>query len=326
MVATGRLVRTDAPMGAALAGELMEFWTGIFGGPPDVTSDVLLGEEGPYNHDTVYLTRRGGRLAGTCLLTVSKGVPSLGAFGEVATAPADRGSGTATELCGQAVEDFRDGGGQALFLGTGNPDAARIYHRLGWRKLAGAKVMALVTDGDSPEGFLVDYFRQRGPTTVTETTPHARVPMIPLMVTPHDWQVLDANAAKFSTRYVVQHRCAGLYGSYAELTADGRGTWLCAQTGDGRVVGMATARLDDSGRCRVDGFAHRSHMDSWEELIESAMSWGVTAGASRLEARLSIEDEEKRALFEKLGFRPAGDSGGFEMDGRKVRAVRLERG
>ena len=319
-------MRTEAPLAADLAGQLMEFWAGIFGGPPDVTSDVLLGEEVSDNRDTVYLTRRGGRLAGTCLLTVSKGVPLLGALGEVATAPEHRGSGTATELCGRAVEDFRSGGGQAVFLGTGNPDAARIYHRLGWRKLAGTKVMALVADGDSPEGFLVDYFRQRGPTRVTESTPHARVPMIPLLVAPHDWQVLDGNAAKFSTRYEVQHRCTGQYGLYAELTADRRGTWLCAQTSDGRVVGMATARLDRSGGCRVDGFAHRSYMDSWEDLIESAMGWGVTAGASRLETRLSIEDEEKRALFEKLGFRLAGDSGDFEMDGRKVRAIRLERG
>ena len=153
-------------------------------------------------------------MAGTCGLTISRKVPALGGFGEVATDPALRRAGIATDLCAQAVEDFRKRGGEALFLGAGDPGPARIYHRLGWRKLAGAYVMANVTSEDSPEEFLTDYFRSLGTVEVRPASPDIRIPIIPLLVLPHDWQVLDSNAAMFSTRYATLNSCMALYRSY----------------------------------------------------------------------------------------------------------------
>ena len=102
-----------------------------------MTPEVLLGHEVPKTIITVYVRRLAGKLAGACLVATSKEMPSLGGFGEVATSPDARRSGIATQLSHQARDDFGERGGQALFLGTGNPDAARIYFRLGWRKLAG---------------------------------------------------------------------------------------------------------------------------------------------------------------------------------------------
>ena len=182
-------MRVEAPIPAPLAGELQEFWGDIFGHssehPPDVAPEVFLGSELDHNRLHVYLERRAATLAGTCALTVSKRVPILGGFGEVATHPALRGTGIATRLCGRAVEEFRAAGGQALFLGTTSPAARRIYHRLGWRKLAGADVMANISSRDTPEAFLVDYFREPGATTVVPATPAVRVPMIE--VVPKNW-------------------------------------------------------------------------------------------------------------------------------------------
>ena len=104
-----------APIPGPLAGELQEFWGAIFGfsaeHPPDVAPEVFLGSEVAHNRLNVYLERRGETLAGTCTLTVSREVPSLGGFGEVATQPALRRAGIATRLCGRAVEEFRAGGG-----------------------------------------------------------------------------------------------------------------------------------------------------------------------------------------------------------------------
>ena len=122
-------MRIEVPLTASLTRELSDFWNEIYGSPPDVSSEVLLGNE--LKHNTLYVTRRGERLAGTCLLTTSRTVPILAGVGEVATYPEFRGSGIATELCGQAVNDFRVSGGQAIFLGTVNPFAARVYYRLG---------------------------------------------------------------------------------------------------------------------------------------------------------------------------------------------------
>ena len=76
--------------------------------------------------------------------------PKFAGIGEVATRPDYRGRGIANRLCQQALEGFTANDGEVVFLGTENPDAARIYHRLGWRRIAGSTVYANVTSGDSP--------------------------------------------------------------------------------------------------------------------------------------------------------------------------------
>jgi GNAT superfamily N-acetyltransferase len=89
--------------------------------------------------------------------------PALGGLGEVATVKRFRRRGIASDLCGLARDEFRKLRGRVLFLGTGNPDEARVYHRLGWRKLTGTNVMALIAGGEWPEAFLSEYFRPGGP-------------------------------------------------------------------------------------------------------------------------------------------------------------------
>ena len=319
-------MRFEAPLEPGLTRELFDFWISIFGEPMDLPAEVFLGAELEQNDNIVYVARREGRLAGTCGMTVSRQVPGLGGFGEVATDPALRRSGIASALCAQVVDEFRGRGGEALFLGTGNPGAARIYHRLGWRKLAGANVMANITSGDSPEGFLVDYFRGLGPVEVRPASPEIRIPIIPLLVSPHDWQVLDSNAGMFSTRYATQHSCMGLYRRYGDVAADGRGAWFVAVTADGRAAGISTARLQASGGCRVDGFVHSSCLDAWYDLVNAAIRWAEAAGAQPVTADVSIEDEDKRALFEGLGFSRAGRGLPFDLDGREVVSETLELG
>ena len=315
----------ETPIDPPLVEELFEFWVAIFGGPIDVTPEALLGHEGPEARLAVYLRRIDGGLAGACLLATSTGLPSLGGFGEVATSPRFRRRGIATELCRRAVDDFRERGGQALFLGTENPGAARVYHRLGWRKLAGANLMANVSDGRSPEEFLVDYFRGLGPATVRAGTPADRVPMIPLLVSPHDWHVLDSNVGMMSTRYAVQGSCLGLYRRYSALAKEGRGAWFSAVTEGGHVVGLSTARLDRDGGCRMDAFTHGAHLRSLGDLIQAASGWGSATGASPLWTAVSAEDEEKRSLLQSAGFRSIGPAEPLDVDGRRVPAIRLER-
>ena len=317
-------MRFDAPLQAHLVDELFDFWLPIFEGQLDVTPDVLLGHEGARSLITVYAVRRGGKLAGACLVAASRDLPILGGLGEVATNPNIRRSGIATELSRQARDDFEARGGQALFLGTGNPDAARIYFRLGWRKLAGANLMVNVLNGDSPEEFLVDYFRDIGQATVRTPSPADRIPMIPLLASPHDWQVLDANAAMHSTRYAVQGSCLGLYRRYEALSKDGQGAWFCAGADRGQLVGLSTARIGSDGACLVDGFTHKAYPHSWPELAQAAIGWGVDKKASFIHAAVSVEDEEKQSLFQSIGFGKPRPREPFDLGGRQVAAIRLD--
>lgn len=316
-------MRVEVPIKPALVQELLEFWADTFGDIPDLDPGALLGKDAGNNDYYLYVTQRDGRVGGSCMTTHSLSVPSIGGFGEVATVPAIRGQGIATELCSQAVEDFASVGGQALFLGTGNGAAARIYHRLGWRKLPSTIVWANIPAGDSPESFLVELFREQAPVTISSGGPVDRVPMIPLIVTPHDWQVLDVNVSLYSSRYALVSGCMSLYPRYEVLEADGGGAWFSAHSGGGRVVGLSTAKLDDQGGCRVDGFSHGAFADARAGLIEAAASWGADRGV-RIWSSVSVEDEEKLALLESLGFQNVGTGKNFNMDGRIVGAMRLE--
>ena len=315
--------RYEIPIEQDLAEELFAFWKEIFGpGDPDIPMGVFLGDEVDHSRLITYLERDGDTLTGTCGITISRTNPRLAGFGEVATLPKYRGRGIASRLCGQAVEEFVGQGGEAVFLGTGNPDAARIYHRLGWRRIAGSYVWANVTTGDSPEEYLADYYRAPGQVSIVPGDASLRVPMIPLLLTPHDWQVLDGNlpVPMVSIRYAMQSSCMGLCRKYYDLVLRDNATWFAAQTDD-RLVGISTAKIVDSDTCSVDGFIHARFSDSYDALIGAAIQWGRSQAADRITTRLSVEDEDKQAAFESFGFRKGNVDGTFALEDREVAAV-----
>jgi GNAT superfamily N-acetyltransferase len=319
------LLRYETPLEQELAEELFEFWERIFGPhEPDVPMHVYRGSETEHNRNIVYLEREAEELTGTCGMAIGRAAPALAGFGEVATEPRWRGRGIAARVCTRALEEFRDQGGEAFFLGTDNPAAARIYHRLGWRRLAGSSIWANITGGDSPEGYLVDYFRDQSPIETTVGDASLRVPMIPLLLTPHDWQVLDGNlpAPMLSTRYAVQRSCMGLCRKYYQLVERDSGEWFAARTAKGRLVGIATAQIE-AGVGHVDGFTHGRHTSCWSELMQAAMVWADSRGASSFATRVSAEDEDKQALFASLGFERRGPSGTFDLGERRVPALEM---
>ncbi|MAG37538.1 MAG: hypothetical protein CL878_14980 [Dehalococcoidia bacterium] len=320
------IIALESPLPADLIKELAELWESTFETSYDDLRLVLAGDEVSFNRNLVYLIREGKELAGTTHLTIPREAPALGGLGEVVTVPTFRGRGIATRLCARARDDFRAHSGRALYLGTVNPAAARVYHRLGWRNLAGTTVMACATDGPSPEAFLVDYFREQGGgIKIAEGTAASRIPMIPLIVMPHDWQVLDANVALYSTRHVAQHSCMSLYPRFHALTQQGRGAWFGAQSIGGGLLGLGTARLDAGGQCQVDGFVYQAGQAVWSELLQAAASWGVAHGATACWTAVSVEDEQKKAWSVALGFSESGQAEDFALGDRSVASVRLER-
>ena len=316
------MTKHEIPIEQDLIDRLFPFWASIFGEGGDLDPSLFLGEEADTCVATLYLEEEHGRPVATCLTVRSQAIPGLAGFAEVATDPACRGRGLASELCQRAVDDFVKDGGDAFFLGTGNPGAARIYHRLGWRKLAGADVMVNIISGESPEAFLVDFFRTSGEVTVSPAGPDVRIPMIPLIWTPHDSQMLDSNVGLHSRRYVMQPSCMGLYPRYTR-SLEGCGAWFAARTKDGRVVGLSSARLMGNRTCQVDGFVHGSFAESWAATLAPAIDWGRSMDAD-ITARVSVEDEDKRSQFESLGFRTTDDEkGSFDLGDRSVPLVQL---
>ena len=319
-------LRYETPIAEPLAKELFAFWEEIFGpDDPDIPIGVFLGEEAEHNRHVVLAENDGDTLAGTCGIMTPRANPEFAGIGEVATRPEYRGQGIAGRLCRQALEDFASNGGKAAFLGTENPDAARIYHRLGWRRIANSTDYANVTNGDAPEEYLADYFRQSAAVKIIPGDASLRVPMIPLLLTPHDWQVLDGNlpTPMISTRYAEQNSCMGLCRKYYYLVKRDDAEWFAAKTSDGRLVGIGTAWIDTENVCNVDGFIHKRFNDSYKLLIDAAIEWGQQRNATRVAARICAEDIEKRALFGDFGFRTGPLDGTFTIGEREVPAVSM---
>ena len=311
-----------APLDADTADNLSEFWKNIFGSEtdPDVPKHVFTGSESMHNSNVVYLEKENGSIASTCGVTKPLKISSIGGFGEVATDPSFRKKGLATKLCEIAVNDFRKDGGEALFLGTGNPAAARIYHRLGLRKIPGTSVMVNITNGNSPEEYLVQRFStfDEEDWSVDTATPAARIPIIPLLVNPHDWHVLDANIGMYSTRYDTQHSCMGLYRRYSYINMDSKGEWFTSSTKDGRIVGISSAKLINKDIGQIDGFTNLRFQNCWDQLMNEAIKWVSAKGVKRISSKISVEDEEKQAKFSQIGFSLSSKKGKFEYACREV--------
>jgi GNAT superfamily N-acetyltransferase len=313
--------RIESPLRAGLTSELTTFWEDIFGVSYERFCDVLAGAEQGLNRNILYLVRYGSKLVGTTQLTVSCSNPQLGGLGEVATATLQRRRGIGRKLSEQARDDFSAQGGEALFLGTVNRSAEQIYHSLGWQKFASANVMCLVTGDRSPEEFLVDHFRGNGDVHVTAGSATQRIAMIPLIVCPHNCQILDANLNLFSTRYAVQGSCMGLFPRYETLRHDAAGEWFAATTLDGRLVGLATARRHGADVVQVDGFAHRNFSAALRDLLMACLRWAEERGATQCLARIATGDEKKREVIELLGLSQSGDSPDFNCNGTAIRTI-----
>jgi GNAT superfamily N-acetyltransferase len=320
--------RFEVPLADDLLAELVPLWQEVF---PELSfvepRRVLLGSELEHNLDVIYVARDGSTLAGTSHLTMQRVRPWLGGLGEVAVPPTLRQRGVATRLSALARDEFRELGGSVLYLGTVNPQAERVYRRLGWRRLAATRVMAWPAGPQSPEEFLADAFRgEPGGEPrwrIERLTPAARLPVIPLITTPHDWPVLDASTGVCSNRYHELKRCMSLYPLFEKIGRMPGGACFAAWADTGHLVGLATARPLDARALQVDGFTHGRFADALIPLLERCFEHAASADRD-CQVLVSVEDFERRAVFEALGFEVDGPTD-VQLDGHVEPGYRLIR-
>lgn len=292
----------EMPLPDGLRAPVVRLWERTFDTSYAFFEPVFAGEENGQNRNLVLLVRRDQEVLATCQLTVTRDGGRWGGVGEVAVDEAARKQGLATQLCRAARDWFWSHQGEIVFLGTVNPAAARIYRRLGWHRLPGTTVMAATRAGETPEAFLVDHFRgSSSEVSLRPLNAAARLPVIPLVLVAHPWQVLDANLGLGSIRFIRQDRCMSLYPLYQRLAQVPGGQVTAAWTADGHLVGLASANPLSPRRVRLDGFCHPQFLDCWDELIRSLLGGYLQQGATVC-AVVASEDEEKRARFAALGF------------------------
>ena len=322
MVSDFEITRFESPIeDEALAREIYELWIKI---PEQIGQGSELSEyiEGlsdrdrPEDRKVLYVARVDGQLVGTSMLWVSRRDSRLAEFGMPGTDPAFRRRGIGRVLFELPTTEFRDAGGEAIVMGGGGQEADRLYARIGYSKLVGSNALVQAMSGESPEAYFTDYFRDLGPAAIHPGEAADRTPSVPLIHTPHDWQVMDYNARIFTTRYFVRRSFAGQCGAYVAMLDQPDSTFFAARAGDRqKVVGLSSARLEEEGVCSVDGFTHAYYLENWTELIRAAMEWGRQRQARGFVATVSREDEQKQELFRELGFEVTGKGKDFFLDG-----------
>ena len=313
----------ETPLPPELASQLARFWEDIFGVSYQQFHRVLTGAESDVNRNLLYLVHEGSEVVASTQLTLSRADPRLGGLGEVATASAWRRRGLARQLSQLARDKFLECGGEAIFLGTVNPQAAPLYESLGWRRLTGANVMCLVSGDGSSEEFLGNYFQPVPDFSVGVGSIADRLGMIPLIVWPHEERVLDANLGLFSTCFTLQNSCMGLFPRYQEFASDELGQWFAGRTGRGSVVGLASVRSRDQQWVQADVFCHPDFPSANSELLDCCRNWARGQGAGQMRVQVATMDEGKQDTLTSWGFDETGPAEDIQAAGENLAAVWL---
>ena len=301
--------RLATPLSDDLSAEAVAFWTDIFPDCIEEFREFPTGSESESNTNILYLARSGKEIAATCCLTISRTDGRLGGIGEVATRNQFRGRGLASELCRRAAEEFDSAGGRGLWLGTNNPAAASVYNKMGWQYLVGTMAMVRTDPRHTPEQFLIDYYR-RGLDLAVDICPGGageRITMIPLILTPHPWKVLDANVGICSIRWFRQESCMGLYSRY-QRPGDSM-MWWSAKREDGACVGLASAKWLDQKTMRSEAFCHPWYQENLlGELHRHVAIWAIDHGADQIVTTCECRDHAKHGALMQLKAEPKGRS------------------
>jgi GNAT superfamily N-acetyltransferase len=124
-------------------------------------ADRLAGRLAACSLDTYIVGEIGDSITGTIWVTVPADTRDVGTLGHVFTDPRHRQKGICDHLLAALLELLRREGVAMVHLATGNPVAARIYERHGFRQCNGG-IYRWTADADAVDA----YFTPRGPLIV----------------------------------------------------------------------------------------------------------------------------------------------------------------
>ena len=229
--------------------------------------------------------------------------PRLATMGEVYTDPSWRGRGLAPAVCGALIDRFDTAGGRVMFLGTGNPSAARIYRSLGFVPYP----RGLMRRGTAGTGrpFEPEWF-ELSPVSIRPITWGDTPRLVALYAEANPWLSACWMQGIYSATYVTHDRCNSLTKHTWQATR--AGAWLGMVNAQGALVGSAP--LEPRGNEKavlgadVDLFVHPAFRRDAGTLLAAVLAEAGARGWRWLRAELGAADAAKRALLEAAGFRP----------------------
>jgi GNAT superfamily N-acetyltransferase len=227
--------------------------------------------------------------------------PRVGTMGEVYTDAHWRGRGLAPAVCAALLERFDAAGGQLMFLATGNPSAARIYARLGFRPYPRGLMRR---DASTAETFDGAWFA-RSAVTVRAVAWGDAPRLVALYAAPNPWRSACWMQGLYSASVVTHDRCNSLVKHTWQSTR--AGAWLAMANDEGAIVGSGPMEPRGNEKAvlgaDIDVFVHPAFARDADVLLAAMLAEARARGWRWLRAELGEGEAAKRAVFEASGFR-----------------------
>ena len=261
---------------------------------------ALAGEFAATAEDYFFLLSVGGRFVSHAWFPVSRRNPEIGVLGYVLTDAAHRGRGHAARVGAALLERFREEGGVAMYLGTGNPTAHRGYERQGFKDYNG-HVMRWLADPQGEAEFDSGYFAPGGLLSLRPAEWGDLAPATALYTTTATWVARDVTEGIFLPAGGEQLRCVSIYVALM-LRSEQLGNRMdVIETAARRVVGCLSQLAGGAGGPdELELMLHPAFAESAAPLLRARLS-----GAPALVCHAAPEDGVKRGLLRALGFREA---------------------
>lgn len=267
---------------------------------------ILEGRYADVSHDVFFAGLLDGEIVGTSWYGAPKDTMDVATYGRILTHQQQRRKGIAAVLCALPVEEFREAGGAAMYLGTGRTNPARfIYEALGFEHYnyveGGGTIMRLVFSG-AAEVFEAEYY---APGAATRIRPLHAGDLARAEVLYN----LPLSACK-------DYRLGVFYntpfeGQFFDILAlaERPEPSLCLTAGDERLVGLAYtapapgSQVGQTHVREVEFLVHPNYAGQAPDLLASLIE---ASSAEVLIACCAEADADKVRALEGTGFKPAG--------------------
>ena len=266
----------------------------------DINKSLLSGSEVQSNLIKLYVYENKDQILSSAVIVMNIQNPSIAAIGEVCTSLNSRGKGLANSLCEKIIEDyFSNYQNNAIFLGTVNPIAEKIYKSLGWKNIDNSFVMFNSKNQDDFESFLNKYNKNELRKNISEGNSNFRLSIIPFVLSIRSNNQIDLNS-KINLINKTSS-CLGLFNKYESLQFR-QGKWFSLSDDENRIFSIVSYLEENNKSFRIDGLFNKFYYDDSKKLIKFLVNKLVNQKANKIYAEIYKKDELKLQLFHELGF------------------------
>jgi len=256
--------------------------------------------------DYLFLARLPNREpVGSAWYQVAPDSSEIGACAFVFVHPSQRGRGIAYELMKHAVAHFNERGGVAMYLGTSNPVARGVYHKVGFADYNGVVMRCINPNFSENRNFDERFFSNAGEARIRDASWADLSRLTALYAyNPHPWFIKDYGGQLYSHSAMPQQRCVTVPVTLLLRSEENSNKLLVMEDTRRRLVGAMSMYSRNSKKrvIALDFLVLPSYMRQLPALVERGYQTARSLGAERVEVFVSEQEREKKEVLQRLDF------------------------